>query len=413
MMLDILPLSKISFNGPQRGAILIIVLWFIVIVSVIVAALASETRLSAKVVLHNKMGMQTWNDTLQALQAAQLELLINKMPLPPGEEEEVPLSERKSKEYRFDGRVLELAYPIPDTVKVRIYDHAGKINIQRLSKSRLRQLLEKRIGKDPEKLQALEDPWEDWIDRDDLKRLSGAEKDYYEELDPPYEPRNARLETVGELLLIKGFAEVFKGVEMDTAFTVYGNRFGVNPNLATREALMLIPGLDEGTINIILTRRREKEFKSISEFNEFMPPEQLSLVRSWINFAKTSNFYTIAVQVKKPEEIEKSETEEETADTEALDEEADETEEADKTGSQPAPEKNQRAYMVTVQPKGYNQLPKILMVNPYGVLPDTRHEHMSIDVDENSGFGNQWTPSRESDDSFEKSTPSSGFPFFR
>jgi general secretion pathway protein K len=407
MMLDILPLSKISFNGPQRGAILIIVLWFIVIVSVIVAALASETRLSAKVVLHNKMGMQTWNDTLQALQAAQLELLINKMPLPPGEEEEVPLSERKSKEYRFDGRVLELAYPIPDTVKVRIYDHAGKINIQRLSKSRLRQLLEKRIGKDPEKLQALEDPWEDWIDRDDLKRLSGAEKDYYEELDPPYEPRNGRLETVGELLLIKGFAEVFKGVEMDTAFTVYGNRFSVNPNLATREALMLIPGLDEGTINIILTRRREKEFKSISEFNEFMPPEQLSLVRSWINFAKTSNFYTIAVQVKKPEEIEKSETEEETADTEALDEEADET------GSQQAQEKNQRAYMVTVQPKGYNQLPKILMVNPYGVLPDTRHEQMAIDFDENGGFGNQWTPSRESDDSFEKSTPSSGFPFFR
>ncbi|HDN27438.1 MAG TPA: hypothetical protein ENG03_10150 [Thioploca sp.] len=409
MMFNILPLSKISFNGPQRGAILIIVLWFIVIVTVIVAALATETRLSAKVVLHNKMGMQTWNDTLQALQAAQLELLINKMPKPPGEEEEIPLSERKSKEYRFDGRVLELAYPIPDTVKVRIYDHAGKINIQRLSKSRLRQLLEKRIGKDPEKLQALEEPWQDWIDRDDLKHLNGAEKDYYEELDPPYEPRNGRLETVEELLLIKGFAEVFKGVEMDTAFTVYGNRFGVNPNLATREALMLIPGLDEGTINIILTRRREKEFKSFSEFNEFMQPEQLSLVRSWINFSKSSHFYTIAVQVKKPEEIDKSETEEETAETEVL------YEEADETASQPAlpEEKNQRAYMVTVQPKGYNQFPKILMVNPYGVLPNTRHEQMSIDDDENGIFENQWTNTRQSDGSSEKSTPSSGFPFFR
>jgi general secretion pathway protein K len=174
----------------------------------------------------------------------------------------------------------------------------------------MRQLLEKRIGKDPDKITALLDAWKDWSDPDDLKRTNGAEKDYYETLSPPYEPRNATIETVEELLLIKGFAEVFKGVEPDAAFALYGaqgmpNRFGVDPNLATREALMLIPGLDEELVNTILTKRREKEFKSFGDFNEFMQPEQLTQLRhqQWIIFGLASNSYTIAIQTKNSETI--------------------------------------------------------------------------------------------------------------
>lgn len=378
-----LPLSEKKGEGGNRdrdrGAILIIVLWFIVIVTVIVAALASETRLSAKAVFHNKIGLETWNDTLQALRVAEMELLINRMPEPPGEE--TALSERKNKRYRFDGRVVDLAYPIPDTVSVRIYDHAGKINLIRLSKKHMRQLLEKHIGNDLEKLDALEDAWQDWIDRDDFKRANGAEKDYYETLDPPYEPRNDRLETVEEFLLIKGFAEILDGVEMDSAFTVYGNKSGVNPNLATREALMLLPGLDEDTVNIILIKRREKEFKSHKDFKDFMEPEQLVEVKPWINFS-TGNIYSIAVLVKPPEEVET-----ENANTDDL-EEVDEKEEEEKKEDGAAQRQEiQRAYMVTVQPRGFNQFPRILKVNPYGVLPDTRHEEMNLDVEENGGDG--------------------------
>lgn len=381
--------GKIVVPHSQKGAILIIVLWFIVIVTVIVAALAIETRLSAKTVFHNKRGLQTWNDTLQALQVAQMELLINRMPDPPGANEDIPLSERKNKRFHFDGRVLELAYPIPDTVTVRIYDNAGKINIQRLSKQKLRQLLEKHIGDNPEQLQALEDAWQDWIDRDDMKRANGAEKDYYETLPTPYEPRNSRLETVEELLLIKGFAEVFKGVEMDSAFTVYSNTYTVNLNLATREALMLLPGMNEELVNTILTKRREKEFKRFSDLNEFIEPEQLAEFRPWINFSSYSNFYTIAIQVKNAEEIDNSsetETEIEELDNKDLEESNEVT-----TPPTQSQEEKQHAYMVTVQPKGFHQLPKILMVNPYGVLPDTHHEQMSLEEEENDSENGQST----------------------
>jgi len=358
----------------QNGAILIIVLWFIVIVTVIVAALATETRLSAKVAFHNKKGLQVWNDTLQALRVAEMELLINRMPDPPGEEE-IPISERQNKRYRLNGGIVELAYPIPDTVTVRIYDHAGKINLLRLSKKQMRQILENRIGNDLAKLDALEDAWQDWIDKDDFKRANGAEKDYYETLDPPYEPRNGVLETVEELRLIKGFDEVFEDVEITTAFTVYGNTYKVNPNLATHEALMLLPGLDEESVNKILIKRRENEFKSYKDFNEFMEPQQVLELKNWLNFS-TSNFYSIAVQVKQPDDTKSDEDEVDEKEDEIDDEKDDEKE-------------NQRAYMVTLQPRGFNQLPRILMVNPYGVLPDTRHELMEDEESQSDSSSNK------------------------
>ena len=44
----------------------------------------------------------------------------------------------------------------------------------------------------------------DWIDDDDEVRDFGAELDYYSGLDPPYAPRNGMMETVEELLLVRG-----------------------------------------------------------------------------------------------------------------------------------------------------------------------------------------------------------------
>lgn len=44
----------------------------------------------------------------------------------------------------------------------------------------------------------------DYLDEDDEPRDLGAELDYYNTLDPPYNPKNAPLETVEELLLVKG-----------------------------------------------------------------------------------------------------------------------------------------------------------------------------------------------------------------
>ena len=53
---------------------------------------------------------------------------------------------------------------------------------------------------------------------------------------------------------------------------------------------------------------------------------------------------------------------------------------------QPAPtSEEQHAYMLTVQYIGPNKLPRRLMVDPYGVLPDSSHEQFLSDDDDNDG----------------------------
>jgi general secretion pathway protein K len=97
----------------------------------------------------------------------------------------------------------------------------------------------------------------DWTDPDDRRRADGAEtEDYYAALDPPRMAKNAPLDTVGELLLVKGFTReiVFGGTlrvgDEDVAvsglqglLTVFGDG-KVNVNAAEPRVLMTLP-LDE------------------------------------------------------------------------------------------------------------------------------------------------------------------------
>ncbi|WP_457576464.1 general secretion pathway protein GspK [Desulfomarina sp.] len=82
----------------------------------------------------------------------------------------------------------------------------------------------------------------DWIDKDDDESDYGAESNYYQALDPPYECRNGPLETVEELLLVKGVTPLLlfgngKKRGLADVVTVYGNDGRMNIN--TMDPLLL------------------------------------------------------------------------------------------------------------------------------------------------------------------------------
>ena len=56
----------------------------------------------------------------------------------------------------------------------------------------------------PEMTEEIADAILDWLDTDDEQRDLGAEVGYYSGLSPPYAPKNGPLETVEELLLVRG-----------------------------------------------------------------------------------------------------------------------------------------------------------------------------------------------------------------
>jgi general secretion pathway protein K len=345
----------------QRGSVIIVTLWTITLVTILVTVLAGQIRLSARAAFFHQEDLRNWSGVLAAINQAEMELMLEKMPRPPENLEDLDEVGRNPL-YRFDGEEQQLAYPQAEGISVRIYDHAGKINLREISRPRLRALLEKKLGEDADVqvIDAMMAAWGDWLDLNDQPGINGAEKEYYGELEPPYAPRNGALETVDEILLIRGFAEVFADVDLDAAFTLYGENELVNLNLATVEAMRLLPGLDDELIEQILLWRQENEFQGNGDVAQIVPIENMAELRPWLNSRKVTNFYTIMAYRKS---------------TPAADAEADDPE-------NPLPDDlSTNAYAETVEVNSFTDMPRVLKTNPYQRIP-TR---VQIESDDEEG----------------------------
>ena len=155
----------------------------------------------------------------------------------------------------------------PDYV-IRIYDGRGMINVNGLSQPYLRRLLG--LFELPEEVRnSLVDNLEDYIDRDDLTRISGAETKDYErlELDPP---ANSWLASPHEAQYILGWDRI-KDLwrrDLDAPLLTTCRVSGFNPNTASREALIAsLPGLVEENLADLLERRKERPFRNTRELS--------------------------------------------------------------------------------------------------------------------------------------------------
>jgi general secretion pathway protein K len=159
--------------------------------------------------------------------------------------------------------------------QVDIQDESGKINLNSASEEQLRALMQA-AGIDKLDGDIITDSILDWRDLDKDHRINGAEDDYYETLNPPYKAKNGRIDTVEELLLIRGITpEYFYGrpernpdgsiaykFGLSRYLTVYSNRNQVNVNFAPLPVLLSIPGMPPDAARAIFERRHVKPFKT-------------------------------------------------------------------------------------------------------------------------------------------------------
>ncbi|MGH7950930.1 MAG: general secretion pathway protein GspK [Limisphaerales bacterium] len=89
------------------------------------------------------------------------------------------------------------------TVSIKITDLERFINVNTADSQLLQQVLTA-MGADADDISVVSDSIQDWIDSDDAPRVAGAENDYYQSLTPPYYAKNAPIDDLSELLLIKG-----------------------------------------------------------------------------------------------------------------------------------------------------------------------------------------------------------------
>ena len=163
------------------------------------------------------------------------------------------------------------------TVTVTIEEETGKLNLNTATSANgtanvYTQMFSRLLTR--LKLSAdLSDALLDWVDENETPHPGGAESSYYGTLKPPYPAKNARLETVGELALVKGFTPEAL-TKLTPCVTVYGNvsdaEFAgkINVNTAPKEVLASLDDrMTDDLIDRILDYRKTRPIKGMADFN--------------------------------------------------------------------------------------------------------------------------------------------------
>ena len=282
----------------RRGSALIIVLWTIGLLSMLVVSFAFDAHLEGKAASSARKRRKAEHIALSGMAVA--EMLLDKQSEVNVDADEDEIGDDKwykpavnLKTGRgFSGLELEVGDGV---LHLDMEPEPGRRNINKLSQDDWERMLE--VAGVPEDYYAeLIDSFFDWTDSDDSSRSDGAESDYYEELDPPYQARNAPVDTVRELLLIKGFSEaILSGGVLnpddppESQITVSGiqdmlTTYGdgkINVNAAGRRVLMTLPEVDELIAGAIIEERErgvadngeedDTSFTSIGDLHSRIP----------------------------------------------------------------------------------------------------------------------------------------------
>lgn len=262
----------------NRGSVLIIVLWMLTVMSIICLSFAKMVRVEANAVLNTRLLSSAYYLAQAGINETIYKLIVFRL-----EGGAVPLALQETMEPSDieKGRV-ELKTDIGD-VRVDLSDEDGKINVNRASKELLLSLL-LNMGTDEERADVISDSILDWVDADDDYHLNGAESDYYTSLDNPYRAKNGRMDTVEELLLVRGMdADLFYGRSvrdllgkssfipgLNRCLTVYGTSAGINVNSAPYYVLLAI-GFSPDVARQVMAERSRKPFKDDRDFTQRIP----------------------------------------------------------------------------------------------------------------------------------------------
>jgi len=209
----------------QSGVALVLVLWVIVLLSVVAASFIVERR-TESLVIQNSISMARAEAVADAgVQRAVWELYR---------------TDNAPEAWKRDGTVQSWSFDgVP--VKVEIRDESAKIDINTATDALLHGMFVS-IGLEEDEAARLTDAVLDWRDADSFKRPNGAEEPEYRAAGLPYKPANAPFQAIEELQLVLGMRpEIYRRIE--PMITVYSRQAGVNPQLASRDVLLAIPGV--------------------------------------------------------------------------------------------------------------------------------------------------------------------------
>ncbi len=261
-----------KFKSPRSrsGAALIVSLWVILLFTLLISSMAFDMQVEANVAAYQRKrvkaqylaraGME-WATAVLSRKVT--ETMDQELVLEPDQDEQlVVASINLARGVGISGVEKTLG---DGKFVIDIVPEESRRNVNVLTEDDWKEILDQ-AGVENTRWAELIDTFMDWIDEGDEHRLHGAESDdaFYE--DREYEVKNAPVDTVDELLMIKGWEEsiLYGGPARDDDSVFYAGIAGwlttwgdgkLNVNTASREVLMTIPEIEEYVIDAILEQR--------------------------------------------------------------------------------------------------------------------------------------------------------------
>jgi general secretion pathway protein K len=269
-----LPPSTFHLPRNRRGSGLIVAIWVIALLSILVVSFAFDAHLETQVLSVTRKGHQAEYLAKSGITIA--EMLMDKSGSISGNEAPEAVSDDRwyppALQLFQNNPIVGLVEKLGEGyIRLDIEPEPGRRNVNMLTDDDWERILQ--VGGVPEELwPTLIDSFNDWKDTDDIPRANGAETDdYYATLTPPYRARNGPVDTVRELLLVKGFNEtilsggvlnpdappdqrkVLSGIQ--DMLTANGTDNKVNVNAAGLRVLMTLPKVDDLVAHAIIEER--------------------------------------------------------------------------------------------------------------------------------------------------------------
>ena len=227
----------------QKGLALVLVLWVLSLMTIMAGSFALSMRRETAIVA----GIR---DSAQALAVAESAIAMAQMML---------LNPEQSQRWRTDGSIYQIDYTSPRqsvaSVRIQMQSETGKIDLNRADQILLQALMS-HAPVTAEQQTKIVNAILDWRDPDDLVHIDGAEKKEYQDAGLSYQPRNQAFQSIEELQLVLGVDElVFKWIE--PLITIYSGQAQVNLQLAAKEVLQVMPGLDAALVDEFIAKRLE------------------------------------------------------------------------------------------------------------------------------------------------------------
>lgn len=258
----------------DSGFILIAVLWVAMLLSIFALNYATTSRLGAHRALTGERLVTENHALLSAVAVAEHKLrvyLANQERLDQLSETDPDGEESEAREHLFYPRFEAYELDVGDfRVLVRMTADAGKWNVNTADEALLETILIACGVEFGSATTMVTNSILDWIDEDDLRRLEGAETPYYMGLEHPYPAKNGPLQSIEELLLIRGIdTALFWGTDehpgLADFLTVSGDAQKLDINSASPRVMALVPGIRQETIDTIIDQRSTDRIRRMSD----------------------------------------------------------------------------------------------------------------------------------------------------